>query len=380
MANDISTYVAEWWANEALEVLFENLGVARVINRVYEDRPSNAGDVIHVNIPSSFEVQDVPAGSAIKYQDLNTGGVDIRLDQNKHVSFLVSDRDLTLGQSRLVSDHITPAMRTLARGIDASILGLGVDVPWAADHNAGSVQMDFTNARERLNRNNAPEEDRWFFISPGLESAYLNSTLFAQANTDASGGLAQRDAFLGRRYGLNTFMTQLIPSSDLDTMGTDRAGTTVGAQSAGTTSMTVGNLGTGSISKGQIFTVAGSKRSYVVSADAAISSNSAEITFAPALDADAVGGAEVTFVQHDNDTRSLALHRDAFGLVMVPISDAGAGLGVNMATVSDAATGLNIRATTGYDMDLKSYKVSFDVLYGLTTLRPDLAFRVESED
>jgi hypothetical protein len=48
-----------------------------------------------------------------------------------------------------------------------------------------------------------------------------------------------------------------------------------------------------------------------------------------------------------------------------------------MSTVTDDQTGLSIRSRMAYDDDNAKVKVTLDILYGVKTLEPNLAVRIQ---
>ena len=73
----------------------------------------------------------------------------------------------------------------------------------------------------------------------------------------------------------------------------------------------------------------------------------------------------------------MLFHENAFGLVVVPLPEIGDGAGANMSTVTDDQTGLSIRSRMAYDDDNAKVKVTLDILYGVKTLEPNLAVRIQ---
>ena len=374
MANNVLSYLPVWYANQALDFLAPRLGFARLVNRQYDQelRP-NSGNVVEIPVRSAVEASDFTKGGKTDYQNLSTSKKEIRIDRHADASFLIDDSDAAMGRASLINDHVGPAAVAIAEKVERELFGLYADVPWTVQHDPAKVINDFTNADLRLNENNAPVDGRYMAISPGLKAAYIGADIFANANTDVFDGLVQRSAILGDRYGFGTFMSQLVSREGINTMGNDRAGAADGAASAGDTTIAVDGLGTGTVSRGQTFTVVGSERSYVVTADTTLASNQATLPIAPALDADIADNAVVTFQEH-GPRHSLAFHRDAFALVTVPLPEMNA----SQATVTNPDSGLSIRATVNHDQDMKATKFSFDLLYGLDAVQPDLAVRVES--
>lgn len=126
---------------------------------------------------------------------------------------------------------------------------------------------------------------------------------------------------------------------------------------------------TGTAKVGDIFTVEDAAGSYVITAVTDLADGKQSCTFYPASPGFAAGK-DVTFVA--NHVANLAFHKNAFSLVNRPQA-----LPVGGATgyVVDY-NGLSIRVTMGYSMSSKINTISFDILYGVKTLQPELAARM----
>jgi hypothetical protein len=124
------------------------------------------------------------------------------------------------------------------------------------------------------------------------------------------------------------------------------------------------------LKKGDRFTVEGYQ--YVVTADtdAATAGVISSVNIYPGLH-DAYGDmsdASVTFVG-TSGILNMGFHQNAFAFVSRQLSPATGGA----SSQSLSFNGLNLRVTFDYDMDTKTEKVSFDVLYGVKTVYPELA-------
>ena len=79
--------------------------------------------------------------------------------------------------------------------------------------------------------------------------------------------------------------------------------------------------------------------------------------------------AAVTFIA--SHTANMAFHRDAFALVTAPLDDGGLG---NVMSIQDPVTGLVLRLEQRRDYKQTTWE--FDILYGVKTVRPELAARI----
>ncbi len=400
MANVLSPYNPTFYAAEALILVQNALGIANRVYRGYEaERASyGLGETIQVRKPSDFSVTSAPSSST---NDPYTTSQTITINKWYQVKFALTDKELTQAGSRVVDEHIQPAAYALANQVDTDLMSLYTDIPWlvGVDSTPNAVS-DITIPRKRLVDNAGAQVDMddgkiHMAVTPNFEQALLGATHFHSATL--VGGTANQDALmkghLGTRFGIEFFRSHNVQTHTSGTAvgGGDVTGLTLtGAGSQGDTTIGISN-GTGSetLVAGDSFVIAGNSQRYVVTATNTASSGTySSVAIFPALVADYSSGAAVTFStaatttetnadNSDSFYANMLFHENAFGLVVVPLPEIGDGAGARMSTVSDDQTGLSIRSRMAYDDDNAKVKVTLDILYGVKTLEPNLAVRVQ---
>ena len=265
----------------------------------------------------------------------------------------------------------------LAQKIDTDIMGLYKYVPFSSNVGTpGSVMealADVADVRKTLNKNQAPLSNRYLVMDPDAEAKLL--VLDAIAGADKSGDTrALREANMGRIMGFDMYMSQNVQSH---TRGTwhDQTPQVSGTPAAGATTITVKNLtqSNHSINIGDTFTMATTPGQYCVVGKAVTASEASstthEIDIYPGLEVQGTNSEAITVLA--DHTASLAFHKNAFAFVNRPMALPMGG--ANGAV--ENFEGLSIRATMGYTMSSKKNTISFDILYGVKVLQPELAAR-----
>jgi hypothetical protein len=186
---------------------------------------------------------------------------------------------------------------------------------------------------------------------------------------------ALRNASLGRLFQFDTYKDQLITGH---TKGTLAANASIAAKAIypiGTTAITFDDSGggalTGTLLKGDKFTLAGDTTVYHVTALATAAANEIAIVISPGLVKATTDGVVVTL--KNGWIPNLAFHRDAIALVMRPLADAEVGSEVSTISVmSDPVSGIPMRLETWRDPKYATRYWRFDVLYGVKLVRPEL--------
>lgn len=387
-------------AKEALMQLENNLVMGKLVHREYKREFVKVGATVDIRKPVKFSVTD---GATRSNQDVQEASTPFTVDKRKHVSWNFNTNDLTLSVDQYSERYIKPAMIALANQVDSDLLALYKNVSQYTG-TAGTTASTFAQLGApavRLDKGAVPSEDRRLVLNP--DAAFnVADMLKGLYNPELVKG-AVRGKSMGPIAGLDTYQDQNVKTHTVGTWGTTPlvAG---GSQSVtyanashtyGTTSQSLNIDGltatTGTVKAGDRFTIAGvyavnpvSKdtlsvlQEFVAQADAtADGTGAATITVSPAIitsgpfqtvSAAPADNAAITRVS-TNYVANLAFHKNAFGLVTVPLElPDGAAF---KARQSD--NGFSVRVVKDYDIDNDVDIIRLDILYGVKALYPELA-------
>jgi hypothetical protein len=326
-------------------------------------------------------------------------------------------QDLTLNISDFSDRFIKPAVAAIANKIDYDGLQQYLNVynlvgtPGQLTDGA-TTQAEATAAvlaaRARLNQMAAPvDEERHFVVDPTIEVGIVSglTNLFNPAGTISR--IFQKGALGDSTLGFNFAMDQnvgnftagsfVVGSSTMAVAAQAGGSVTNNAQSTFTLSATVTSGKT--LPKGTVFTIpgvyavnpqnrqsTGSLANFVVAADATGTGSAQNISIfptpvfsgqfqnvtsstgtIPSGNASVISGSDGASYPN-----ALAFHKDAFAL---GTADLILPQGVDMAGRS-SADGLSIRLVRQYDINSDQLPCRLDVLYGWSTIYPELACRV----
>lgn len=379
MANALGIYNPIFYAQEALIQLEAALGMAGRVHRGIEKERGTAGkgDVINIRRPTSFTVNDAPATAT----DLAPDTVALTLNQWREVKFQLTDKELTISEDRIISDHIRPAAVALADDIDTKLAALYKDIPWFEAVAAPMAVSDFTNAHQTMFDNKVPQNDGG--ISMMLDGQMQNEALQLSAFTQQQGAgdqgvQSQMRGTLGTKFGMEVFANQNVQSHTRGTASVT-AVLTNGTPALGANELDLDASSlTGTVVPGDTFVIAGNTQRYAITNTVTASSNAmAAVQFVPGLAAAPGDGAAITLTLVTG-TNGIAFHKNAFALAMAPLSEMGNELGAKIATVNDPITNLAIRSRLFYIGDSSKVVVALDVLFGVKTLDPNLAVNMHN--
>jgi len=376
MANTLDE-VAPQLIAQGLMALRENAIMPRIVNMDYEATARQKNQTVDVPIPSAIAAQDVTAANTPpSTADVAPTSATITLDQWKEAPFYMTDTDVAKSLSGVMPIQASEAVKALGNAVDNYCQDLYVGVYGVAGA-AGttpfaSTVAEATEARKVLNNQLAPLSDRRLVLDPDAEANFLGLGAILQADQRGDqGGIIEGS--MGRKLGFDCFMSQ-----NVNTHTTGAAGTVLvddaGAVAVGATTIHMDGLTT-KPSVGDVFTIAGDTQTYTVTASTTLVGTDSDVSFLPGLKvaiATGDGNEAVTFKA--SHVVNLAMHRDAIALATRPLMDIGGGMGNIIQSATDPVTGLTLRLEISREH--KRTRFSYDLLYGATLIRPELAVRL----
>lgn len=413
-----TTLTADIIAKEALAILDNELGWLGRIHRAFEDEFEHKvngykiGDTLSIRRPPDFTVR---SGAVMDLQDVIEGKVTIQIAQQKGIDFQFSSTDLTLKIDELSDRVIKPGMTNLINAVAKDVLEVAClnTYHWVGTPHTSTAMnsfADFAKGPERMDLAAIPQGDRIALLNPQDYWGFIGAQTAIFVSDIAKDAIRRGE--LGMIAGLDTYMTQVLPSQ---TMGTSDNTTPLVDGTAGINEVsydTAKNTWTQSlvtdgwdssstITQGTVFTIADCYmvnpktkvrtnvlQQFVVTATVTANettTNDTTLTISPpiitsgphqtveftsAIDDNAITvlGASSGAVYPQN----LMMHKNAMALAMVPMEMPQGS--VNGSRRS--RNGLSVRILPIYDGINDVSKWRLDLLYGRRLIDPRLSVRV----
>ncbi|MFJ6559968.1 P22 coat protein - protein 5 domain protein [Streptomyces sp. NPDC091412] len=220
----VANFKPEIWSAQLLTALEGALVYAQpqLVNRNYEGEISSHGQSVHITTIGDPTIFDYDKTSKLNYEEVETAGTDLIIDQAKAFAFRLDDVD----KAQVLVNPMMQMSQNAAYGLrdkaDAYVASLYTGVAASNTINStGSAQSlgTATDAydkvlvplRTRLNRSNVPTEGRYVVGSPEFTGALLRDDRFVRV--DASGtdsGL--RNGIVGRAAGFDVLESNNTPN------------------------------------------------------------------------------------------------------------------------------------------------------------------------
>lgn len=396
---------------EALRVLENNLTFTKYVRRDFDDSFGRAGakigTVLNIRKPARYAGR---TGQGLSIEDATETQVPLVLTTQQGVDIAFTSQDLALSIDDFSDRFIRPAIANIANHIDFDGLQQYLNV-YNTIGTPGTVPnalLTYLQAGQRLDEEAAPRDNlRSVVISPAMQATIIDTLkgLFQESTEIAR---QYEEGTMGRSIGMKWSMDQNVGTNVMGNYGILQPTFTLAGSTA--SSFVTGNwtVTTSTLLRGNVFTIGsgatgcfavnpqskqstGALRQFVVTANATatgggamtVSVSPAVVTSGPFQNVTAfpqngatinvLGGLAATGV---SSPQALAFHKDAFAMGCADLPLPG---GVDMAArVADKQLGISIRLVRAYDINTDRFPTRTDVLYGWTTLYPELACRVAS--
>jgi len=384
---------------KALEILENNLVLTRNVNRQYDDsfavEGAKIGSTLRIRLPDRALVTD---GAALQVQDDNEQYTTLSVNNQKHIGVNFTSAELTMQLDDFAERVLKPRISQLASSIDADVanayrtIGNSVGTPGTTP----STSLVLLQAQQKLNENAAVMSPRYATVNPAANAGLVEGMKGLFNPTDTISRQFKNGMMGAGVLGFDEVnMSQSIKQH---TTGTRAAtGNTTGAAvtSEGSSTLTL-TVGSGElIAVGDVFTIAdcyavnpqtrestGSLFQFVALASST-STTTATVTVAPMYSANSAlatvnslpaTGKAVVFVGAASSqyAQNLIYHKDA---ITFATADLLLPQGVDMASRA-VHNGISLRVVRQYDINNDRMPCRIDVLYGYSTIRPQMACRM----
>jgi len=398
MSNSILTI--DMITRKALEILENNLVITRNVNRQYDDsfavEGAKIGSTLRIRLPDRALVTD---GAALQVQDDNEQFTTLTVASQKHIGVNFTSAELTMQLDDFAERVLKPRISQLASSIDADVanayksIGNTVGSPGTTP----STSLVLLQAQQKLNENAAVMNPRYATVNPAANAGLVEGMkgLFNPTDTISKqfkNGMMGTGVLGYDEINMSQSIKQHTTGSRVATGNS--VTTTVSSEGAASIALTIGNGLT--VKQGDVFTVAdcfavnpqtrestGSLFQFVALADATASGTAIVVTVAPiytsanalaTVDSFPVAGKAVVFVGAASSqyAQNLVYHKDA---ITFATADLLLPQGVDMAARA-VHNGISLRVVRQYDINNDRMPCRIDVLYGFSTIRPQMGCRI----
>lgn len=216
----VTNFIPEIWSAYILERYVATNVFAALVDRKYEGEATK-GNTVHIPGIVAPTVKDYKAaGRTTSADDVTDTGVDLLIDQEKSIDFIVDDIDNAQANTSLLPLYTDAAGDSLATDADKFIANMLVQhataMPWTANPTTGDAAFNvIRDGRKLMNKANVPDDDsRVAVVNDEMEALLLgaDSKLTAYDTSGDTAGL--RNATVGKLLGFRVVRSNNLPESD----------------------------------------------------------------------------------------------------------------------------------------------------------------------
>jgi hypothetical protein len=389
---------------KALEILENNLVLTRNVNRQYDDSfavsGAKIGSTLRIRLPDRALVTD---GAALQVQDDAEQSTTLTVSTQKHIGVnFTTTAELTLSLDDFADRVLKPRISQLASSIDADVANAYKEIfnTVGTPGVSPATALVLLQAQQKLNESAAGMAPRYATVNPAANAGLVNglSGFFNPTDTISK---QFKNGMMGTGV-LGFDEINMSQSIKVHTTGS-RAGTILvnGAVSTqGQSTISIDGLtgATDTVTVGDVFTIAnvfavnpqtrestGSLQQFVVTAaQTGVSNALANMAISPPIytstsalatvNSFPADNAAVTFVGTASTAypQNMIYHKDA---ITFATADLVLPTGVDMAARA-VHNGISLRIIRDYDINNDRMPCRIDVLYGFSTIRPQMACRL----
>jgi len=385
---------------KALEILENNLVLTRNVNRQYDDsfavEGAKIGSTLRIRLPDRALVTD---GAALQVQDDNEQFTTLTVSTQKHIGVNFTSAELTMQLDDFAERVLKPRISQLASSIDADVanaykyIGNSVGTPGTTP----ATSLVLLQAQQKLNENAAVMNPRYATVNPAANAALVEGMKGLFNPTDTVSKQFKNGMMGTGVLGLDEInMSQSIKQFTTGSRGATGNTTSAAVTAEGATTIALTVASNVTIKAGDVFTVAdcfavnpqtrestGSLFQFVVLSDVTASGTAVSVTVAPIYSSahalatvDALPGNSKAVVflgaASSQYAQNLVYHKDA---ITFATADLLLPQGVDMAARA-VHNGISLRVVRQYDINNDRMPCRIDVLYGYSTIRPQMACRL----
>jgi hypothetical protein len=398
MSNSILTI--DMITRKALEILENNLVLTRNVNRQYDDsfavEGAKIGSTLRIRLPDRALVTD---GAALQVQDDNEQYTTLTVSTQKHIGVNFTSAELTMQLDDFAERVLKPRISQLASSIDADVANAYKNI-YASVGTPGTTpasSLVLLQAQQKLNEAAAVMNPRYATVNPAANAGLVEGMKGLFNPTDTISKQFKNGMMGTGVLGFDEInMSQSIKQHTTGNWGTAITVTsTVSTQGQSTLGISfTGSSKTWNV--GDVFTIAGvyavnpqtrestgSLQQFVVT-QAVTGSSTATLNISPAIytsdnalatvDSFPQASAVVTMFGSSATQypQNLVYHKDAISFCT---ADLLLPSGVDMAARA-VHNGISLRVIRQYDINNDRLPCRIDVLYGFSTIRPQMACRL----
>jgi len=165
-------FLPEVWSKKLQSKFYLNTVLSEIANHNWEGEIKGGGSKVNIRIRPTIAITDYTVNSALSYQDLVDGMIELLIDRAKSYAFKVDDIDGAQSDINIVNETTMDAAEQMKIAIDSQVLGaVYADATTALASlvvTKANVLDWIVDAGTALDEKNVPETGRFIVLPPWI--------------------------------------------------------------------------------------------------------------------------------------------------------------------------------------------------------------------
>lgn len=210
----IAPFIPQIWANEALEILRNNIVLAPLVTKDTDVAVFNVGDTLHIPYAGTLVAHDKVQNQPVTKQAVNPTDTAVKLDKHKEVTILLEDFAKAVAQPLTSQEYVKAQVIALAEQVETDLFSLYSS--FSGSLGTAGTDLDaavLRAANKKFTDNKVPRGNRHLIVSTKDSAALLGDDhlqsffSYNAARGDITNGLIAQDI-----YGLQLHESQMVPA------------------------------------------------------------------------------------------------------------------------------------------------------------------------
>lgn len=224
---DLANTIVEVIAKEGQMFLRNRLYLARLVNRDYSKEVKEKGDTVGIKVYGTFDAVDVPEdGSKVATQKMVPLKKQMKLD--RHITVPIAETDLAniISNGEEMDKFIEAMFAPLAEQVEEDLFNLRVYFTHGIS-STGTIQIEgttgdskhitsstLTTCDRHFEESKCPKSGRIIITSTFDKKYMLDDDKLTRADWIDDKGEAIKTGYIGEKYGMSIFTSNLVPKTD----------------------------------------------------------------------------------------------------------------------------------------------------------------------
>jgi len=189
-----ANFIPEIWGAEISDAVQAHIGLVDLVDRSFE-KEMKVGDIIHISDRANLAVRVKATDTSATWSNVTETMQNITINRQAYNAFLVENIAELQSKHALRAGYTKNITYSLMSFVEGDLTSGLASLPNSFSQSAGSLGSDPTTDNiirlvQYLDDADVPENERFFYMSPGTHAALLKQDVFVSGDYGPTGGIS----------------------------------------------------------------------------------------------------------------------------------------------------------------------------------------------